>query len=89
MQLLILWGEAQAAQRRLRDTFRDSSKPDEELTLNPLARHLQGVGRPEALARIHSPCTNENTSHLPGLSFEGSSQRTSQHRTAVIRPCWL
>ena len=35
MQLLILWCEAQAAQRRLRDTFRDSSKPNEEPTLSP------------------------------------------------------
>jgi hypothetical protein len=34
MELLVLWCEAQAAQRRLRDTFKDSSKPNEELTLN-------------------------------------------------------
>src|ERR1700747_2525915 len=30
MELLVLWCEAQAAQRRLRDTFKDSSKPNEE-----------------------------------------------------------
>jgi hypothetical protein len=35
MQLLILWCEAQAAQRRVRDTFRDSRKLNEELTSSP------------------------------------------------------
>ena len=31
MELLVLWWEAQAAHRRLRETFNDSSKPTEEL----------------------------------------------------------
>ena len=34
MQLLNLWCEAQAAQERLRNTFRESSKPNQELMLN-------------------------------------------------------
>ena len=34
MELLVLWCEARAAQQRLRNTFRESSKPDKELTLN-------------------------------------------------------
>jgi hypothetical protein len=34
MELLVLWCEARAAQQRLRNTFRESSKPDNELMLN-------------------------------------------------------
>jgi hypothetical protein len=33
MELLVLWYEAQAAQQRLRNTFRNSSEPNKELTL--------------------------------------------------------
>jgi hypothetical protein len=34
MELLALWCEARTAQQRLRNTFRESSKSDKELTLN-------------------------------------------------------
>ena len=64
MQLLILWREAQAAQRRLRDTFRDSRKPSQELTLEKWQYfvstmhdvHLRAQGRERAsvLATCHS-----------------------------------
>jgi hypothetical protein len=49
MELLVLWCEAQAAQRRLRDTFRDSSQPNEEPRLKATDRSLLGtaIKRPE------------------------------------------
>jgi hypothetical protein len=49
MELLVLWCEAQAAQRRLRDTFKDSSKPNEEPRLKATDRSLPGtaIKRPE------------------------------------------
>jgi hypothetical protein len=49
MELLVLWCEAQAAQRRLRDTFKDSSKPNEEARLKATDRSLPGtaIKRPE------------------------------------------
>jgi hypothetical protein len=49
MELLVLYCEAQAAQRRLRDAFKDSSKPNEEPRLKTTDRSLPGtaVKRPK------------------------------------------
>jgi hypothetical protein len=43
MELLVLYCEAQAAQRRLRDAFKDSSKPNEEPRLKTTDRSLPGT----------------------------------------------
>jgi hypothetical protein len=34
MELLILWCDAQSARERLRNTFKESGKPNKEVTLN-------------------------------------------------------
>jgi hypothetical protein len=53
MELLVLWCEALAAQRRLRDNFKGSSKPNEEPRLKATDRSLPGtaIRRPEGILR--------------------------------------
>jgi hypothetical protein len=53
MQLLNLWCEAEAAQQRLRNTFRESSKPNQELMLNSPIK--VGTPGPHRLPIGHKP----------------------------------
>ena len=45
MELLVLWCEARAAQRRLCDTFNDSSKTDEERRLKATDQSLRRIAK--------------------------------------------
>jgi hypothetical protein len=53
MELLVLWCKAQAAQRRLRDNFKASGKPNEEPRLKATEPSLSGTvsKRPEGILR--------------------------------------
>ena len=69
MQFLILWCEVQAAQQRLRNTFRESSKPNKELLLNSPIK-VRSSASPELQEKIVNGAMEEAN----GRSFEELSQ---------------
>ena len=81
MQLLVLWRAAWVARQRLRKTFRDSIRPNKELTLNLPSN----VGRP---ASHRLPIGQKNTvprNHAAGrLPASNTNQPTNRRRRRIL-----
>jgi hypothetical protein len=75
MQLIILCCEAQAAQGRLRNPFRESGKPNQELTLSP--QRNEGTSGPIHYLSAQPVCAAYRSKERPDSSAKKQSIKTN------------
>jgi hypothetical protein len=83
MELLVLWYGAQAAQQRLRNTFRNSSEPNKELTLNSSIKmrtpgtHRCGIGEKTMPLVLNDPRKGNDAVYRHDIGQENKKKEES------------